>query len=312
METMIVERTMPLGHIPCAPSSGETAMDFETWISHLNEQLSQEGIGHFNRPIIAIQRYSIDFKVAIAFDSATAKRIFHWFETSSKPGVHAVGPKFRSAYWFDAEFWEVDIPIFFGSIKLDPIEALHGMPPNVLSRLKESLSFKEYALHWADCLDYTYGFDFISKTAAYKSSGAFDLLCAGNEEIKSAIALALELRPNARCAMSSRMSIEMHMKWCLAHEFNFGEKELRNIGHNLQSAVEQITHKANDPTFRSVANGIETLPQISDRYEALAKIGLPAMWSGLSSAHRVAAWITRRHSPYNVRRDVEQKISLWS
>lgn len=282
--------------------------DLNEWISKVNKDLSERGMPHIQRPFEALTRYSKEFRASIALDSAVAQEIFRWFKENSKPGVHAVGPKYRSAYYFDSEFWEFDIPIFYGKVNFVPINHLRGMPNHVKDLVEDDENaYTRYIVHWANCFDYTYGLDVILHKE--RSAGAdAQLLKAGEEELKSANALLLEHRPNARAMMNCRMAIEIHLKWILASEFSFSERDLKRISHDILAAAQEVGRRAETQFFSDFERCSAIFSSISARYKSHGEVSRESAWEALYFSHDVAAWAVRRRSPYNFRADLESKV----
>ena len=110
----------------------------ESELEKLNEELRKEDIEPRARPWEAIKRISARNNRPIIFPSAETGFIFKWFEANTKPGSHTVGLLHQGAYYYDSAFWSVSIPIIYGSVQLNALDALHEMPQKIKSSLFEN------------------------------------------------------------------------------------------------------------------------------------------------------------------------------
>ena len=185
----------------------------EHWLQKINREFRGQNVSVRQRPFLALDRYCKDFKVkALTLESPPAKAIFDWFSANTKPEAHHIGPMFTGAFYYDACFWPVNIPIGFGTFKLEATDCLRSMPDilkkDLISVSQDAWSF---ALFFADCLDYAYGFNDICEMTNFSSFG-ISLLKNADKELRTAISQLFEHHPNSGAAMSSRMSVEMYLK----------------------------------------------------------------------------------------------------
>ena len=165
----------------------------DEWFERINREFRANDVDVRRRPFLALDRYCKDFRVkALPFDAAPAKRIFDWFYENTKPESHQIGSLFTGAFYYDACFWAVDIPIGYGQFKLEAPDSLRGMSP----RMKQDLTTVPrdawiYALFWVDCLDYAFGFDDMNKDPTLNPFG-IALLRNGDKELRAAVSQLLE------------------------------------------------------------------------------------------------------------------------
>lgn len=168
------------------------------WLKKINREFRDAGIEPRTRPWKALSRYSVEFKAKFTLSSPIATEIFQWFESQSKPGSHHIGNLYDSVYYFDAEFWTVSIPIFYGKVQLNAMDCLQEMPEAIKTELASTPNLAwDYTMYWADCLDYGVGISDLSKESNLDPFG-YQLLLAGDQELRAAISQLKENRRDSR------------------------------------------------------------------------------------------------------------------
>src|SRR3989339_1108544 len=102
-------------------------MGIEDWLQKINEEFSRENMPHGKRPFDALARYSKEKAVAVAFGSDLASYVFEWFKKNTKEDAHMVGALYCSTYFYHGEFWDVEIPVFYGTVNFNPFDSLSNM-----------------------------------------------------------------------------------------------------------------------------------------------------------------------------------------
>jgi len=92
------------------------------WLQSTNARYRSEEIPHRHRPFKALSDFSREFNCSIDLAPPTANTIFEWFEAHSQPGSHAVGALFTGAFYFDACFWPLYIPLGYGTFTLNALD----------------------------------------------------------------------------------------------------------------------------------------------------------------------------------------------
>lgn len=284
-------------------------MPTEDWLNKINAEFSEENIPHVQRPFEALRRYSIEFRSSIAFGSSEANSIFEWFKTNTKSDAHYIGSIFSSTYFYDGEFWELEIPVFFfGTVNLDPYNSLSNMPAPIMERLKgHSEKSIEYVRHWADCFDFGLGFDEISKIQGLNSFGK-DFLNAGYEELSSAASLLQKTQVNPRAVMDARMTVEMFFKAYAGLKNLLTEKEAMKISHHLDKGLDKVIDISGYKYLNFLKPRLSIYPDISDRYKAQT-MSKPELWQAFQLAQMIGALVMRQFSEYDALSDIEQAIS---
>src|SRR5579872_3899250 len=94
----------------------------DEWLELQNQRMGDEGVPYPRRPFKAIENWTLENGCSISFPSPTADRVFSWFESHSPKGAHAIGAMFTGAFYFDAYFWKVPIPIAYGTVKINALD----------------------------------------------------------------------------------------------------------------------------------------------------------------------------------------------
>jgi hypothetical protein len=279
----------------------------EDWLNKINAEFSEENIPHIQRPLEALRRYSIEFRCSIAFGSSEANSIFEWFKANTKSDAHYMGPIFSSTYFYDGEFWDLEIPVFFGTVNLNPYDSLSNMPAPIMQKLQGHAEKSiEYVRHWADCFDFGLGFDEIREIQGLNSFGK-DFLSAGYEELSSAASLLRKTRANPRAVMDARMALEMFFKAYAGLKNLLTEREAMKISHHLDKGLDKMIDISGYEYLRFLKPRLSIFPDISDRYKAQS-MSKPELWQAFQLAQMIGALVTRQFSEYDVLSDVEQAI----
>ena len=275
----------------------------DEWLETINKEFRRQDINPKRRPWLAIQEYSKQFGCSIAFSSPLAQKIFKWFEDNSQPGVHSIGSLFTGVFYFDACFWPVSIPMGYGTYALNALDSLESMP----EKLKEELMSDrhqawDYVLFWADCVDYGYGFDDLSKTEKMDTFGR-KLLNSGNAELNAAISQLCEFRPNSKSMMSSRMAVEMFLKALIAIKEGLSEGEAKKLGHKLDAAIDRCISLTNDEMLKAVRKDLGIYPSIDERYSG-KESPYQDLWKAYAVAQCIATAVIRTFTDRDIRPQV--------
>jgi len=239
------------------------------------------------------------------FDSAPAKAIFEWFYSNTKPESHHIGSLFTGAFYYDACFWPVDIPAGYGQFKLEAPDS----PRRMSASLKQALMSVprdawSYALFWADCLDYGYGFNDIQKTNGFSSFG-MSLLINADRELKASISQLLEHRPNPKAAMSARMAVEMYLKVFLVQKGGLSEAEVKAFNHRLNDLLKECRRIAPSYDILKIESDLTVFPAIHERYTG-EDLPHTALWAAYGIAQYSAASVVRSFTDRDTRAQLRQ------
>lgn len=278
----------------------------EEWFQQVNREFREQNVDVRRRPFLALDRYCKDFRVrALMFDSAPAKAIFEWFYSNTKPESHHIGSLFTGAFYYDACFWPVDIPAGYGQFKLEAPDS----PRRMSASLKQALMSVprdawSYALFWADCLDYGYGFNDIQKTNGFSSFG-MSLLINADRELKASISQLLEHRPNPKAAMSARMAVEMYLKVFLVQKGGLSEAEVKAFNHRLNDLLKECRRIAPSYDILKIESDLTVFPAIHERYTG-EDLPHTALWAAYGIAQYSAASVVRSFTDRDTRAQLRQ------
>jgi len=238
----------------------------ETLLEEIDNELRKDDIAHRARPWRAIAAISKKMGVSIVIPSEEASYIFKWFEKNGKPGSQQLGHYHQGAFYFDSEFWSVSIPLVYGEVTLNSLDALHKMPDRIKSILKsDSQELCKYVVFWADCIDFGYAYGDLIQS---KSHGVFgiQLLHAGYEELSSATSLLLEKRPNGRAILNCRMATEMLLKSFIYLKQGLSESEAKRLGHDLKALLNRFIECSGYANLKVLEPLLKIFPEIGARY----------------------------------------------
>ncbi|CAM3829979.1 hypothetical protein [Pseudoalteromonas maricaloris] len=271
--------------------------NFDKLLEKINEEFKLEGVPHIQRSFLAMSKLSKKLGISIQFGSQESDYVSDWFARRSKASALCVGSLFEAAYYYDAEFWTVKIPIIFGVVQAEAYDALDMPKVNVELISKNDNKSRSYALFWADCMDFSYGISDLQ--SSHDDSFGIQLLGAGFEELRSATSALLAQKVNKRAIMNARMALEMFMKSYLAMKGNIDEKGARNLGHDLHKALKKVSQVSGKSFPKDVYDSLELYPSINERYSE-QKVSTQEIASCYNFALSMGAFVTRTVTDRNI------------
>lgn len=270
----------------------------EEWLVKINSEFSKKNMPHIKRPFEALRIYSVEFRHSVNFNSELADFVFKWFENNTKSDAHKLGPVYRSTFFYDGEFWELDIPQFFGTVNIDPYSSLQNMPGTIRKRLVENYDEStQYLLHWADCFDFGLGFDVVGKSNGLDDLGS-NFLKAGYEELSSAASLLRQPKINRRAVMDARLAVEMFFKAYAGLKGRLDQNEAMSISHHLGKGLEKMMDVSGDQSLQELKPRLGVFPSIADRYKAQT-MSNAELWNCFQLAQHIGALVLRDFSDYD-------------
>ncbi|MFZ2300839.1 MAG: hypothetical protein WAW10_03095 [Gallionella sp.] len=271
----------------------------EDWLRRLNKEFREAGVEQRRRPWDAIQRYSVEFNVPVNLSSELAKQIFEWFEAHSKPGAHQLGSLFESVYFYDSEFWSVSIPIAYGTVELNAIKSLYQMPEQIkVELMSDNKQAWDYMVFWADCFDYGFGLDDLRTSSGLDSYGR-QLLMSGDQELRAAVSILKQSRPDSRVILTCRMAVEIFFKSFIALKGKLTEKQAKAIGHDLNRGLDKFIEVSGYAHWEEVRSKLSNFPAIHERYNK-QEVPLDLLWDGFAMAQSLGTVIIREYTDRNM------------
>ncbi len=271
--------------------------ELEAWLAEANARYRDQELPPKQRPFQAMLDFTGAFNCSLSHDSPLTRAVFDYFYRNSAPGAHQIGLLFKGAFYFDACFWPIEMPLIFGEVRLDAFKCLETMPIEVKRDLAHD--WEPYVAHWAECCDYGYGFDDIARTAGMSAKAA-DFLRNGDAELTGAISQLLETRPNLKAILQLRMATEIFMKALLIQEKGLDDAGLKKLGHSIERIAEECHATTGISTFKQVALKAGVFPDIGARYDG-PELKASEVAKALLLAQRAAAAVVRKYSGRDVR-----------
>lgn len=275
----------------------------ENWLSSANVRYRADEVPPLHRPFKALSDFTRKFNCSLALDSPVAKAIFDWFYKHSQPGSHAVGALFTGAYYFDASFWPLYIPLGYGKFSINTLDCLETMPLSLKEQIRQSRQdLWKLALYWADCCDYAYGIDDVEKESKL-SKRALAFVRNGHRELAGAIAQLVSPRPNTKAILALGMASEIFMKALLIQERSLTDKQLRSFEHRIRDIASECFTLTHAPEFDTVAKAATVFPKVSDRYDGDER--KPSeVWQALCVAQIAATAVIRQYTDRDMRSQI--------
>jgi hypothetical protein len=203
-------------------------------------------------------------------------------------------PLFQGVFFFDASFWPVDIPVFYGTVEYNPFVSLRKITRSQLHALaNDRIALGAYLSLWKDCIDYGQG---IGDLRVGESAAFGDvLLASGDKELRATVGLLLTPRPGTKASETSRLAIEILLKAFLAKRGHLDDDEARRLGHDLDAIVQRCREVAGIDPMASQQSDLSSLPPIASRYST-GPVNLADLWQHYRLAQGLGAWVTRQLS----------------
>ncbi len=272
----------------------------KNWLESTNARYSAEQMPYQHRPLRALLDYSRDFGCKFAHDAPIAQSILNWFYERSAPGSHAIGSIFTGAFYFDAYFWPLNIPIGYGSFKINPFDCLESMPNVIKENVAKSPEDSDGLLkYWVDCCDYAYGLDEIQKLNLL-TPGTLSFIENGNLELSGAIDQLVTTKPNPKAILSLRFACEIFMKALLIEKKGLDNTQLKKLSHSIKDIAKECYTVSGVSEFKIVADSAIIFPDVSDRYDGSSR-NLCDVWSAVVITQVAATTVIRCFSKRDMR-----------
>lgn len=280
----------------------------EQWLVAKNQEYRKQDIPQPQRPWLACRDFSLEFKTDLVFGSVEAEAIFDWFEKNSKPGAQHIGCLFEAVYFFDATFWEVNVPIFYGRNKIN-LWTFLVMPPSTRAALmSDSREVREYACCATDALDYALGIDIILHNGS-TSQLAKSLSSNANSYLRSSAQTLRARRPDRSVVQNARLAGEIALKALLCSRYNHDEASMKGFGHNLDRLLEEVVRLTGDQFLDQMRGYLPIFPPIHDRYTGETTDGR-FLWNCFRLALALSASFTRITTGIDNRHQLQNQTSI--
>jgi hypothetical protein len=264
----------------------------DAWLDGVNRQLRDQGIHPAARPWKAIAAYQAETGSIVLSPGPIDRRIFDWFARHTKAGVQAVGPMFSGAFYFDGVFWPLTVPIFCGTVELQPEGALPTMQLAMLAQLlADADRASEFIAVWANSLDYAMSLDDLRGVQFV--ADARDFLDSGERHVHAASHLLLDRNPSGAASEASALGLEMTAKWFLSIYCGLPSEVLRrDFGHDLKKLLRRCEPLLPPGSLRNHLEDVGRFPSMAARYGRDEATPVQ-LWETYRTALTVAAILLR-------------------
>jgi hypothetical protein len=264
----------------------------EEWLQAINGVLRSKDVPPRQRPFKAWVAYADQHGLSLSFDDPMTRRIFEWFRANAQEGSLNIGTLFKGAYFFDACFWVLEIPVFYGTVELEPWTFLPSLPTSLKSAVARDRTALAGLINVSiSALDYALSFDDLLKTPA-SNPFALGMLVGADRELRASGELLLTARPSAKSAHSAALAVEMFGKYLLAVRAGLNDRGAKTLGHNLEAILAQCGNVSPVRELNVLIGRAKLLPNINDRYSD-AEPPARYLWEAYLTALLVAAGLVR-------------------
>jgi hypothetical protein len=244
------------------------------------------------------------FVVAGSATPEIVKRIREIHQSLYRQSDIAIGGIHGGIFMFRDIFIRVDIPMIFGSVKIDPI-ALGNFSENQVGWLhSRPADLKMYMDQFIDIMDFA---GCVGHLGSYKRppAGTLETLWLAAFQLQAAaatLAVAFDFRGAIQSAIiGAELAVKGGLKYCGA-----SEKELKDHGHNLASAAKAFSTKQKKfDTNRVLATIARLPPYVANRYSA-HQPGRVETGHIVMGAQYIAGEVARQISEHSMREAMQE------
>jgi hypothetical protein len=217
----------------------------ENWLNSLNERYRQQDLPPAERPIRAIEEWARlhgqppEFgRLALSHLGGEAWSVIdRFFCLQTKLGRERIQPLSRSAWFYDASFYEVKLFVILGgngpTSTINPFKPLEEAMPSPLlwAFSRDEPAVKAYLEHLSNALDSFASSDTIRQNL--QEPLAREFLGAAETHLDSAVTGLRDTPPNPQAVGHARLAFETSLKALLSEKAGLTRKEAKKISHHL-------------------------------------------------------------------------------
>ncbi|EQC1054358.1 hypothetical protein ACWBQ1_04860 [Providencia rettgeri] len=257
-------------------------MKLNKWLSKLNKEFDELGVEPQHRSIKAIMHYSKEFSVSVDTSSDTAKKIFEWFNNRARVDECRGGSFYDSVYFYDSQFWNISLPVIFGTVNIDVFECLYDMPQIIKDEICQQDEYaNEYVSFFESCFSYSMGLRHLNKNFDKQK---IQFLLSGAQELKSATSILSKKQFDSRAIINCRMALEMFFKGYITLIEGLSDQEAKKIGHNLHRGLDKVIDVSGYKQLEEIRSLLCIFPEIHERYQE-QDMGRSTVWNAYLLTH---------------------------
>ncbi|WP_140178341.1 hypothetical protein [Providencia stuartii] len=261
-------------------------MELNKWLSRINREFDELGIEPRQRSLKAIMHYSKEFSISISLSSDTAKKIFEWFNNRSRVDECKGESFYDSVYFYDSQFWNISIPVIFGTVNIDIFECLYDMPQIIKDEICQQDEYaNEYVSFFESCFTYSMGLEHLRLNKNFDKQD-IQFLLSGAQELKSATSILSKNQFDSRAIMNCRMALEMFFKGYITLKEGLSDQEAKKIGHNLYRGLDKVIDVSGYKQLEEIRPYLLIFPEIHERYSEQNLTRLQ-VWDGYRLVHSI-------------------------
>lgn len=275
-------------------------MDFVRWIESKNEELRKLDVPVERRPYIILRNWSAETGMLfMGRDSKMAEDVFTWYE-EKYTDVKSISGEFKSVFYIDSEFWQLSIPIIYGTVKVDPFACLVNMPNSLKDELFANADCaQDYISFWVDCMDYAYGFQHILSSDKINPDG-LPFFKAADQNLKLATTHFYNRVNNSVVVWNCRDALERYMKALIGFEIGLSEKEARNIGHDLDEAFKRLLEIPGNEQLEALADELNVYPEYKKNTYDRVELDRLTEWRCFRFSQHMGAHVVLKFTGTNI------------
>lgn len=263
----------------------------EQWLEDTNEKLAGAGMLPARRPMEAYRLWCLESNQSMGFGAEATRVIGEWFAKNTQYGMHVRQPVRRSACFFDVSFWEVSLPLVYGSVHIEPLDQIRRMPSAVRQRLaRDAVALEEYSKHFAAAYDFFVSIENLEMIERHDGQLLYrDLLAAADRHLLSATSLLLV--GNIKAIEDCRHVVELSLKAVLNALLGVDENQLKQkpYSHGLPSTFAAVADCVTPTKMPISVSDLSLFPSIEARYR-VTNFTVDQLWQAFRLSQQLATF----------------------
>jgi hypothetical protein len=265
----------------------------ENWLHEINASFRKKGIPPNERPYRAIEKWALlhgqTFEPIWHLGGDACTVIYNYFSEETSFGRDQSVPINRTCFPCDGSFWEIAVPVVYGSRLVDPLSSVRAMHRKLLAAFqKDKKAFSAFNAHWFDCLEHFSRNDFVERDARC-SPLTRKFLQATMRSLASAVADLLSYPINLQAAGDSRHAFECALKAVGVEKTGLTEPEAEQVlRHRLGKTLGRCQTILSQSNYNRLYRALNFYPPDDDRYTHTS-LSLERVWNCYAEARHAAA-----------------------
>ncbi|AUG52176.1 hypothetical protein CSC3H3_05130 [Thalassospira marina] len=282
-------------------SNGE--INLHSLVIDIDKNLIESGYQPFQRPLQACSE--IAKKLGISFSIGQKEDDFvcaiqDIYKNLYRPKDLHCPPLHIGTFMFLDTFLPIQIPLIYGTPKIDPVKCLREVPENILRWIfSDKASANTFFDQWIDLSDFTYGLHDVESTQKIHSQ-AIEYWHLAKQQLEGSSATLHGSIDKYTVIQNSAIATELLMKGAMLAQGE-PEKKVRKYQHNLPELSMDLCKTFPNLDHHRIKGVVKGIPSLVERRYEAKKYTRTEIGTLLMNTQFIAGEILRQFSGRNVR-----------